>query len=50
MFYIFERLGHMHENKIFFLFFLYFIWQHFGEIEYFNTRFVSLHYKNTNQY
>ena len=40
--YIFlERLGRMHENKTFFYV--------LTKIRYFNTGFVSLQYKNTNQ-
>jgi len=42
---IFERLGHMHENKIFFYFFFASM-----KTKYFNTGFVYLQYKNTNQY
>jgi hypothetical protein len=41
--YIFERLSRMHENKKYFFFILTKTW-------YFNTGFVSLQYKNTNQY
>jgi len=40
--YFLERLGRIHENKIFYLFFY--------ANQVFNTRFVSLQYKNTNQY
>jgi len=39
-FFCFERLGRMYENKTFF----------FTKTRYFNTGFVSLQYKNTNQY
>ena len=42
-FFIFEKLDCMHENKIFFCNVLM-------KIGYFNTEFVSLRYKNTNQY
>jgi hypothetical protein len=47
-FFIFERLGCMHENKkkICFIIFL----QCFDENRHFKTGFVSLRYKNTNQY
>jgi len=38
-----ERLGRMHENKIFFIYLFI-----FTKIRYFNTGFVSLQYKNTN--
>ena len=38
--YFLERLGRMHENKTFF----------FYKNQVFNTGFVSLQYKNTNQY
>jgi len=41
--YIFERLGRMHENKKKYFFIL-------TKTLYFNTGFVSLQYKNTNQY
>ena len=45
-----ERFDRMHEKKVFFfIFFIYFL-QHFREIGYFNTGFVFLQYKNTNQY
>jgi hypothetical protein len=51
IFYIFERLDHMHENKNYFFFvFPYIFWNISEKTEYFNTRLVSLHYKNTNQY
>jgi hypothetical protein len=40
-----ERLGRMHENKTFYFF--YFVLM---KTRYFNTGFVSLQYKNTNQY
>ena len=45
-----ERLSRMHENKTFYsiLFFLLFFF--FYENQIFNTEFVSLQYKNTNQY
>jgi hypothetical protein len=43
IFFLFRRLGRMHENKTFFLIFL-------TKTKYFNTRFVSLRYKITNQY
>jgi len=47
-FFIFERLGSMHENKTFY----YFIFKKniLTKIKYFNIGFVSLQYKNTNQY
>jgi hypothetical protein len=42
--FIFERLGRMRKNKTFnFFFFL-------TKTRYFNIKFVSLQYKNTNQY
>ena len=41
--FIFERLGRMHENKFFFFFYV------LPKNGYFNTKFVSLHYKNTNR-
>ena len=44
--YFLERLGRMHEKKIFY--FILFIF--FDENQVFNTGFVSLQYKNTNQY
>jgi len=44
--FVFERLGHMYENKNFFLCFFNVLMK----TRYFNTRFVSLQYKNTNQY
>jgi len=44
-FLFFERLGRMYENKIFFIFFNVLM-----KIGYFNTGFVSLQYKNKNQY
>jgi hypothetical protein len=44
-YFIFERLGRMHENKIFFLFL-----NVLTKTGYSNIRFVSLQYKNTNQY
>jgi len=40
--YILERLGRIHENKIFF--------ENLTKTDYFNTGFVSLQYKNTNRY
>jgi len=46
-YFIFERLGRMHENKIFFLFYFYFFV--LPKTGYFNTKLVSLQYKNTNQ-
>ena len=47
----FERIDRMHKNKIFFLFFHIYIYCNILEkIRYFNTRFVFLQYKNTNQY
>jgi hypothetical protein len=42
---IFERLGRMHEKKIFYFF--NFV---LTKTIYFNTGFVSIQYKNTNQY
>ena len=45
----FERLGRMHENKVFFLFF-YFFRNIAEKTEYFNTGFVFLQYKNINKY
>jgi hypothetical protein len=44
IFLIFERLGRMHENKI--ILFSMFL----TKTGYFNTEFVSLRYKNINQY
>jgi len=44
--YFLERLGRIHENKIFYLFFYLFFYAN----QVFNTRFISLQYKNTNQY
>jgi hypothetical protein len=41
--FIFERLGRMHENKLLFFNVLM-------KTRYFNTGFVSLQYKNTNQF
>ena len=41
-----ERLGRMHENKTFLKYFIYVL----TKTGYFNTGFVSLQYKNTNQY
>jgi hypothetical protein len=50
-FYIFERLGRMHENKTFFFCFSKYCFCNISEkIGYFNIGFVFLHYKNTNQY
>jgi hypothetical protein len=48
-FFIFERLGRMHENKIFFLFYNLFC-NVLTKTRYFNIGFVSLRYKNTSQY
>jgi len=45
--FIFERLGRMHENKTFYFYIFIFV---FMKTRYFNTGFVSLQYKNTNQY
>jgi hypothetical protein len=42
-----ERLGRMHENKIFLIYFIFYVLTKTG---YFNTGFVSLQYKNTNRY
>jgi len=42
IFLYFERLGHMHENKIFFLFFHIYFLQRFRETKYCNTGFVFL--------
>jgi len=44
MIFFLERLGCMHENKTFF--FCYVL----TKTRYFNTRFIFLQYKNTNQY
>ena len=46
---IFERFGRVHENKTFYFYF-YFYYFFFTKTRYFNTGFVSLQYKNTNQY
>jgi len=46
---IIERLGRMHENKTFYFFIFYFFYV-LTKTGYFNTGFVSLQYKNTNQY
>ena len=50
-FLIFFRLGHMHENKIFFfVVFLYICFATFWrKNKYFNNEFVYLQCKNTNQ-
>jgi hypothetical protein len=44
--YIFERLDRMHEDKKDFFVVLYFFFV-LEKTKYFNTRFVSLQYKNT---
>ena len=52
-FYIFERLDHMHENKTFFFVFHIYIYIYCNiseKTEYFNTKFIFLQYKYTNQY
>ena len=45
--YMLERLGRMHENKTFLIYFIFYVLTKTG---YFNTGFVSLQYKNTNRY
>jgi len=50
-----ERLGRMHENKTFYFILFYFfhfllIFFFFDKNQVFNTGFVSLQYKNINQY
>jgi hypothetical protein len=47
LFLFFERLGRMHENKNIFLFLFFNV---LTKTRYFNTRFISLQYKNTNRY
>jgi len=47
---IFERLGLKHEKKIFFLVFSIYCFNISEKTRYFITRFVSLQYKNANQY
>ena len=44
----FERFGRMHENKTLFLF--YNLCKVLTKTRYFNTRFISLWYKNTNRH
>ena len=42
-----ERLGRMHENKTFLIYFIFYV---LTKNRYFNTGFVSSQYKNTNRY
>ena len=49
-FFIFEKLGCMHDNKIYFFGFIIFFCNVLTKTMYFNIGFVSLRYKNTNQY
>jgi hypothetical protein len=48
IFLIFERLGRMHEKQNIFFGFINFFAIFLTKTRYFNTRFVSLRYKNTN--